>query len=55
MSDEKLKELESKLDEMHSDIEFLMKEHGRFTGFCYGLAGVFIIFYVVGYFDLLAF
>jgi tetrahydromethanopterin S-methyltransferase subunit G len=55
MSDEKLKEIESKLDEMHSDLEYLMKQHGRFTGFCYGIGGAFFIFYLLGLYDLIPF
>ena len=55
MSDEKLKEIENKLDEIHSDLEYLMKQHARFTGVCYGMGGNFFIFYMLGAYDLIPF
>ena len=55
MSDEKLKEIENKLDEIHSDLEYLMKQHARFTGVCYGMGGSIFIVYMLGAYDLIPF
>lgn len=46
---EQLDRMESKIDELIADHQFMMKKHSRFHGLVYGLAGGSALSWLIGY------